>query len=163
MRVFSIICLTLLFAGCGGEGPPPPQEMTAAERSQIQAEVLDWADQYLEAASSLDFMGVVLLFDQADGHFLSGSRYWSTWEAMRKGLEELYGGWDLWEGQWATRRVDVLSADAALLVGEAAGLIRFEDGREFDNQAGFSFILRKTPEGWKAIFGQAAATRTSRQ
>ncbi len=160
MRAFFSVSLALLLAGCGGDGAPVPQELTAAERSEIQAEVLDWADRYLEAAANLDFMGIVLLFDQADGHFLRGSRYWSTWDAMRVGMEELYGGWDAFEGQWATRRVDVLSSDAAILVGELTGMVRFEDGREFENQAGFSFVLRRTPEGWKGLFGQAAATRT---
>ncbi|MBT8396898.1 MAG: nuclear transport factor 2 family protein [Gemmatimonadetes bacterium] len=163
MRAIFLVFLALCFSGCAGGEAPPAQELTGPERSQVQAEVLDWADQYLEAGTNLDFMGAVLLFDQADGHFLSGSNYWSTWEAVRTGLEEVYGGWDLWEGQWTTRRVDVLSADAALLVGEVAGLLRLEDGREFDNQVGLSFILRRTPEGWKALFGHAAATRTARQ
>jgi hypothetical protein len=137
--------------------------MTAAERGQIQAEVLGWADQYLDAATNLDGMGVALLFDQADAHFFSGSNYWSNWEAIRVGLEELYGGWESWEGEWATRRVDVLSPDAAVLVGQATGLFRLDDGSEYDNRVGLTFVLRRTEAGWKGLMGQAAASRSLRQ
>lgn len=163
MRVFSAVVLGILLVSCGGEAPPSSQEMTAAERGQIQAEVLDWADQYLEAARNLDAMGVALLFDQADAHFFSGSNYWSNWEAIRTGLEALYGGWDLWEAEWATRRVDVLSPDVAILAGQVNGLLRVEDGREFDNRGGLSFVLRKTDTGWVGLMGQAAASRTPRE
>jgi hypothetical protein len=163
MRVSSVIVLSLLVASCGGEAPPPSQEMTAAERSQIQAEVLDWADQYMESATNLDAMGVALLFDQADAHFFSGSTYWSNWEAIRTGLEEFYGNRERWDGEWATRRVDVLSPEAAVLVGQTTGVLRLDDGREFDNRAGLSFVLRKTDAGWKGLIGHAAASRTLRE
>jgi hypothetical protein len=137
--------------------------MTAAERGQLQAETLGWADQYLEAGTNLDAMGVALLFDQADAHFFSGSTYWSNWDAIRVGLEEVYGSWEQWEGEWATRRVDVLSPEVAVLTGQITGLLRFDDGREFNNQVGLSFVLRKTDAGWKGLFGHAAASRTLRE
>ena len=163
MRVFPAVVLSLLLASCGGEAPPPSQEMTAAERGQIQAEALGWADQYLEAATNLDAMGVALLFDQADAHFFSGSSYWSDWEAIRTGLEALYGNWESFDLEWATRRVDVLSPNMVLLVGQATGLLRLEDGREFDNRGGLSFVLRRTDVGWKGLMGHAAASRTLRE
>jgi hypothetical protein len=59
--------------------------------------------------------------------------------------------------------VDVLSPDVAVLVGQATGLFRFDDGREFDNQAALTFVLRKTEEGWKGLMGHAVASRTPRE
>ena len=35
MRVFSSVILSILLMSCGGEAPPPPQEMTAAERGLL--------------------------------------------------------------------------------------------------------------------------------
>jgi len=163
MRVFSVVILSVLLVSCGGEAPPVSQEMTAAERGEIQAEVLGWADQYLEAARNLDAMGVALLFDQADAHFFSGSNYWSNWEAIRTGLEEFYGNRTHYEGEWATRRVDVLSPEVAVLAGQNTGFFRLEDGREFDTRGGFTFVLRKTDAGWKGLIGQAASSRTLRE
>jgi hypothetical protein len=148
-------------AACAGE-PASPPEMTNAERGQIQAEVLDWADQWLEAGTNLDGVGVSALFDQADGHFSNGATYLPNWQRFRDVSLELYAGWEAWEAEWGTRRVDVLSEEAALFVGEAIGMIREEGGTEMDNRAVFSFVVRKVDGEWKGLFGHVTGASSPR-
>jgi len=136
--------------------------MTSTERGQIQAEVLEWSDQWLDALSNLDAQGVGALFDQADGHFLNGVAYRATWQDFLTSSQELYGSWDTWEGRWGTRRIDVLAPDAALFVGEATGMVRYADGREFDNKVAFSFVLRKSEDVWTGLFGHVTGALTPR-
>ena len=159
MRTISSVCLLLLLGACAGE-PAPPPEMTNAERGQIQAEVLAWADQFLDAATNLDAQGVAALFDQADGHFMDGGTYRSNWQDFLTGTQELYGTWESWEGAWDTRRVDVLAPDVALLVGETSGVLQYPDGGEFDFRTYFSFVLRKKDGVWLGLFGQVMGSRT---
>ena len=162
MKAISAACLLLVLGACAGE-PAPPPEMTNAERGQIQAEVLAWADQWLEAATNLDAQEAAAFFDQADGHFLRGASYEATWQEFLDGSQELYDSWDAWEGQWDTRRIDVLAPDAALFVGEAVGLLWYPDGREFDHRAVFSFVVRKKDGVWTGLFGHASASSTPRE
>ena len=162
MRAIPGICLLLVLAACAGE-PAPPPEMTNAERGQIQAEILTWTDQWLDAAVNLDAHGLAALFDQADGHFMRGASYEPTWQAFFTGSQDLYSSWDAWDGQWGTRRIDVLAPDAALFVGETVGLVRYSDGREFDNRAGFSIVVRKREGAWTGLFGHVTGSLTPRE
>ena len=161
MKAIPVICLFLVLAACAGE-PPPPPEMTNADRGQIQAEVLAWADQFLEAATSLDAQGVGLLFDQADGHFMAGTDYRPSWQAHVDGTRELYGGWEAWEAEWVNNRIDVLSPETALFVGESAGVLTLSDGTELDRVVVFSFVLRKKNGAWTGLFGHATGESTPR-
>lgn len=161
MRSYALVFAALAAFSCTGESAPV--EMTNAERGQVQAEVLTWADQWLDAVSNLDPQGVASLLDQADGHFFNGTSYRSNWQAFLNGTQELYSGWDAWEGEWGARRVDVLSPDAALLVGEARGMVRFLDGTEADNHVAWSFVLRRSDTGWKALFGHVTGSTTPRE
>ena len=161
MRALSGILLLVLLSACAGE-PAPPAEMTNAERGQIQAEVLGWSDQWLAAASSLDAEGAAAMFDQSEAHFTDGAVYQLNWRAMLEHSQELYGSWDEWQGEWSTRRVDVLAPDLALLVGETSSMIRRDDGGEFDVQATFSFLLRKEEGVWRGLYGQVGGTWTPR-
>jgi uncharacterized protein (TIGR02246 family) len=147
---------------CGG-GTEAAPELTSADRSGIQAEVLDWSDQWLENGTNLDAQGVALLFDEADGHFVDGGRYQATWQEFLTHSQELYGGWESWEGQWGSRRIDVLADDAALFVGQMESVITDDEGVESDVQTTFSFVLRKKEGVWKALFGQVGGVWTPRQ
>ena len=159
---FSLVAsFAIALGACAGE-PAPPTEMTNAERGQIQAEVLEWADQFLAAATSLDASGVSSLFDQADGHFMAGTAYRPNWQAHLQGTQELYAGWDAWEAEWGTKRIDVLSSDAALFVGETSGSLRLSDGTELDKETMFSFVLRKKDGVWLGLYGHGSAVHTAR-
>lgn len=159
MRILSLAGIGFLLVACAGE-PEPPPEMTNAERGQIQAEVLAWSDQFLEAVANLDAQGVVLLFDEADGHFVDGSAYFSGSAPLLAHFKELYGGWESWEGEWATRRIDVLSPEAALFVGEATGKLKPRDGGELAHRTYFSFVLRKKDGVWAGLFGHVSGSWT---
>jgi len=161
MKSYAGMFLVLLLAACNPQ-PAPPSEMTSAERGQIQAEVLDWSDQWLAAGTRLDAQGVTDLFDQADAHFMNGGDYQANWQTMLDRATELYGGWQVWEASWSSRRVDVLASDAALIVGQAPGMIRDADGREFDVQAEASFVVRKKDGAWKGLYGQITGVWTPR-
>lgn len=162
MRAIPGVFLFLLLAGCAGDSAPS-QEMTNAERGQIQAEVLNWSDQWLAAGTSLDAQGVAALFDEADGHFTEGGVYQPNWQAMLEHSQELYGSWEEWQAEWGSRRVDVLAPDLALLVGETVGTIRRGEGGLFDVRATFSFVVRKKDGVWKGLYGQVGGIWTPRE
>ena len=149
------------FTACTGQ-PAPPSEMTDQARGQIQAEVLEWSDQWLAQVTSLDPQGAAGLFDQADAHFMNGASYQGNWQQFLDETRSLYEGWEVWDGSWVTRRVDVLAPDAALLVGEVAGLQQWTDGSEYDFNTYFSFVLRKKGEAWTGLFGHVTGSRTPR-
>lgn len=161
MRAFSGSCLLVLLGACTGE-PAPPPEMTSAERGEIQAEVLEWSDQFLEAVKRVDAEAVTGLFHSEDGHFVSGDSYLATPQAHRASTRELYATWETWQGEWETRRVDVFSPEAALLVGEVVGVIKPVDGEEVDHTTLFSFVLQKEEGVWNGLFGHVSASRTPR-
>jgi ketosteroid isomerase-like protein len=162
MRLFSGVVACSLLAACTG-GTEAAPEMTSADRSQIQAEVLDWSDQWLESGTNLEAQGVAHLFDEADGHFVDGGQYLATWQAYLTHSQELYRSWESWEGQWGSRRIDVLADDAALFVGQVESVITTDEGVEADVQSTFSFVLRKKEGVWKGLFGQVGGVWTPRQ
>jgi hypothetical protein len=138
--------------------------MSNEERGQIQAEVLSWSDVFLRNLNDVDAQGVAGLFDSSDAHFIDGAAYLPSWQAFLTQTQELYGGWEAWEGEWVTRRVDVLDFDAALLVGEAASVVTLQDGTEYDNRALFSFVVRRGESGaWSGLFGHVSGARTVRE
>ena len=161
MRFLSLAVLSLALGACAGE-PAPPPEMTNAERGQIQAEVLEWADQFLNAATSLDAVGVTALFDQNDGHFMAGTSYKPTWQAHLDGTRDLYADWESWDAEWGTKRIDVLSPEAALFVGEMSGTLQLPDGTEFDRKMTFSFVLRKKDGVWTGLYGHGSGVSSAR-
>jgi hypothetical protein len=159
--MFGVLVAALLSACTGGEAPAP--EMTNEERGQIQAEVLGWSDQFLSNVNNVDAQGVADLFDSSDAHFIEGATYHPSWQAFLTGTRELYSGWEGWQGEWVTRRVDVLDFDAALLVGEVTSVLTLQDGTEYDNRALFSFVVRRGEDGaWSGLFGHVSGARTVR-
>jgi ketosteroid isomerase-like protein len=162
MKTLYGICLGLFVLACAGE-PASPPEMTNQERGEIQAQALEWSDQFLDNLNHLDAHGVATLFDEADAHFANGADYQPSWQAFSTGTQELYREWESWSGQWESRRVDVLAPDAALVVGQVTGTMTTADGTEYDVRPLFSFVLRKNEDGgWSGLFGQVASERTPR-
>jgi hypothetical protein len=94
---------------------------------------------------------------------VDGGQYQPNWQAFLTHSQELYGSWESWEGQWGSRRIDVLASDAALFVGQMASVIKDDEGVESDVQTTFSFVLRKKEGVWKALFGQVGGVWTPRQ
>ena len=153
MRLFSAVLACSLLVACGG-GTEAAPELTSADRSGIQAEILDWSDQWLESGTNTDAQGVALLFDEADGHFAAGGQYPATWQGFLSHSQQLFRSWENWEGRWGPRRIDVLANDAALFVGKMESVTTDDEGIESDVQTTFSFVLRKKEGVWKALFGQ---------
>jgi len=163
MRTFAGVVLGLFLTGCAGE-PPPPPEMTNQERGEIQAQVLEWSDRFLEHLNYLDAAGVAGLFDRDEAHFGNGAEYQSTWQALSDGTQALYRDWESWTGEWESRRVDVLAPDAALVVGQAAGVLTLPDGSEYEARPLLSFVLKKGEDGsWVGLYGQVASERQPRE
>jgi uncharacterized protein (TIGR02246 family) len=160
MRALAAAAVLLMVSACQA---PPPAEMTDAERAQIEAEVLAWSDQWLEAGTNLDAEGVAALFDQDDGHFVSGVLYSGTWAEFLSGSRELYGGWEEWGGTWDARRVDILGPGVALMTGQATGPLTLADGRRLTNRARFSFVVRETEGEWRGLYGHVSAASTPLQ
>ena len=120
----------------------------------IQAEVLDWADSWLTAATGLDPQAVGGLLDQADAHLMTEAGYLGSWQTATDMMTEHFGALAEWDAEWTMRRVDVLGPDAALFVGQTTGRVLLSTGEEYADASGFSFVLRRVDGTWKGLFGQ---------
>ena len=74
-RKIGSVLFGLILAGCGGTEVVPEPEMSNAERGQIQAEILGWADAWLAASANLDAQAAGALLDPADAHLMTEGGY----------------------------------------------------------------------------------------
>ena len=156
----ALVVIGLAFFFYSSPTAPPSSEITEAQIAEIEAEVLDWSDQWLEAGTNLDSEGVAALLDQDDGHFVSGAAYRATWAEYLAGSQEVYGSLKEWGGEWDARRVDILGPGVALLTGQATGPWTLADGSRFTNRVRFTMVVREIEGVWKALYGHISSART---
>ena len=137
-----------------------PAEMTEAEIAQIEAEVLEWADLWVESSRSQDADAVVALMDPDEARYVVNSTFHSGLDDCRDALETLYQGWETWAGEWSGESVEALGPEVAFLIGQVRGPLTLVGGTEGINQVRLSFLLRKRVDGWKAVYGHGSGTFT---
>ena len=152
MRAVAGLALLILVSAC--QAPPPP-EMTEAEKAQIQTEVLQAAEAWIDSWKDMetdcetitgmmhpDHMALLL-----GGNVASRDQwldYCNRTTTNRAG----------WEGGWTSTEVRPLSADAAVFVGNYTGTYQWLDGSSDSHYANAAQVIlfERTATGWGVTF-----------
>ena len=157
MRTLAAIAVLMFVNACQG---PPPAAMTEAELAQIQADVMSWADQWIESSRSLDVDGVMALLDPDETRYAMNASFYSGRDECRGALEALYRGWETFDSSWSGRSVEALGPEVAFLIGQVRGPLTLADGTEGINQVRLAFLLKKRADGWRATYTHGSGAFT---
>lgn len=130
--------------------PTAPPEMTDAERAQIEADVLNLAEAWMDVwrANHCELARDILSPDRlalpVGGRADTSVSDWIDY--CTRTIENRAG----WSGEWTDTDVRVLSPDAALFVGTYAGTYTYRDGspaRHYPTSAQV-ILAERTDTGW---------------
>jgi hypothetical protein len=147
MRALVAVVLLALISACQA----PPAEMTEAEIAQVEAEVMEWAEGFLDAWRGDTRTGCEAnLVRVHPDHvvFLRGGEPrrkadWLDWcLSTNAGLEDFIG-------EWTDKQVRVLSPDAAVFLGRWSGTFVEDTGRRVHHPAAVQRIMvERMADGW---------------
>ncbi len=150
----SVLCVLLLVAA---PFQATAQEMTDAERAQIEVEVTDWMDDFLATSKTLDPVQHMALYDQANGSFASGAASGDSPEEYAEFFQQLFAQWASYEGEWLQSRIEVITQDAAAFQGTARLVTTDHEAVQSERDVHFSGFLVKMAGEWKARFFHASS------
>jgi uncharacterized protein (TIGR02246 family) len=154
MKALLAILALLVVLGLGWflySSPTAPAEMTDAEVTQIEAEVLSAGDQWLAAVNEANPDVFLELFDPSGTHATDGYHY-ANYEDWSAHVRRLFSSWEDVNWAWTSTRVEVFASDAAMFVGYAEGTLT-RTGRDPSNVAPGATLLMKNAGGaWKIIY-----------
>ncbi|MFG1691129.1 YybH family protein [Gemmatimonadota bacterium] len=147
MRFLTLAALILL-AACQA---PPPAEMTDAERSEIEAAVIQVAEGWFTSWASADADGIQAIFDNERFVYVSGGTRLDSPDAVASFLQDWYEDRS-WEGGWDEIAIDVLSPDAAAFSATFHMRVTYTDGRVFDwpGTGSATAVFERRNSEWKA-------------
>ena len=146
MRVLASVSFVVLFA-CQ-TGPP---EITEDERAQVEAEVVQVWEGFLQGHEELDCDKAAealhpgLLAFPLDSRLLDQSEWLDACIHFLEGVESL-------TGYWVEAKVRVLTPDFAMFTGFYGDTVRYADGsvREWPGNCNRAALMERTEDGWKA-------------
>jgi hypothetical protein len=148
MRTLAAFALVLLFAACQA----PSAEMTEAEIAQIEREVMEWGEAWMDAwaaGTPEDRCGATQAFIHPDHvAFLTGGAPHTKagWFDYCMSTQE---NWLSYTGRWTDTTVRVLSPDAAIFLARFDATWVRADETVFAFPAGAQLILvERTAAGW---------------
>lgn len=145
MRALAAFVVLLFVAACQA---PPPAEMTEAERAQIEAEILEVAETWVDGLRQFDgdLIAAAIHPDLAvfayQGRILDRAGYRDAIVAWMEGKESYKGG-------WLDTHVRVISPDLAVFSATAEDTIQYSDGRTVHRPNSTVALFERTTEGWK--------------
>lgn len=151
------LAILLLFSGCQGSAP---QQISDADRAQVETGVRAAADQWIGAWEAGDAEGTADLLVPSIGDFMYGESYWVDPEQYVAGARGLYADWESMEGDWTRTRLDVLAPNAGVFVGDRSSLAHRSDGSEWDVRSLVTFVMTRDETGWKILHGHVSSSWT---
>ena len=155
MRTLVAFSVLVLVAGC----QIPPPEMTEAEIAQIEAEVMEFAEAWLNVWEQNDCEAGAVFLHPTQSSFLWEGKALSRAEWLEI-CTPFTENRESFTGHWNEVTVRVLTSDAAVFVGTYTDTIRFVSGTlrtwADNSQTG---LVERTPEGW--VFTTLASTSGS--
>jgi hypothetical protein len=157
MRALLAILALLVVLGLGFllySSPTTPSEMTEAEVAQIEAEVTQVLEDFLQANEEMDCGKVAALYHPEHAGVAWGSRLLDA-SMFQEACESFFDGKDSWTGYWVETNVRVLTRDFAEYTGRMGDTIHYSDGRvrEWPGNCVNIGVMERTPDGWKATIG----------
>jgi hypothetical protein len=147
MRKTAALAVLMTVAACQA----PPAEMTEAEIAEIEAEVMGWAEAWLDGWEADTRTGCetnLALIHPEPVVFLTGG------EPQRKAdwfeyCLSMNAGLAGFSGEWIEKEVRVLSPDAAVFLGRYDGTFEEESGRILRYPGAVQLILvERMADGW---------------
>ena len=128
----------------------PPAEMTEAEITQIQAEVTQVLEEFMEANGAMDCARIAAIYHPDHTAIAWGSRLLDN-SGFREACEGFFESKDAWTGYWVETDVRVLTRDLAEYAGRMGDTIHYSDGRvrEWPGNCVNVGVMERTPDGWK--------------
>jgi hypothetical protein len=150
MRSLSAFSVLLLVAACQA----PPAEMTEAEVAQIEAEVTEWSEAWMDGWGPENRCEIITAFYHPDhaNRFRGGEPRGR--DGVREWCEATTGNWASFSGNWTDIDVRVISPDAAMFTGRYDGTWEYTNGGTGHYPTGSHRILvERTVDGWGATMG----------
>jgi len=134
--------------------PTAPPEMSEAERAQIEAEVTEAANGFLDSFRTMDAEVVGEWFHPTETSFVWGGTI-NDRAGMIEHLRSFMENFESWDGAWVETQVQALNPDAAMFQGEFGSTIHYANGQvlRWPGNANFTMLMERTPEGWKVTVG----------
>ena len=150
MKSIAVVVVSLFALALANCSPTSPQAITAADKSQIEQEVRETVENYVEAVKAgdlpriLGFWGDFEDFVHAgDGRVFGNHEKWTTWIS-----NNLPDEWLDWKN--SDIHVSVLARNAA------AYTMNFEvsfikEGETLEMTGSWTYVFRKTSAGWQVV------------
>lgn len=153
MKTLHVIFVSLLLVFCACQAPP--DEMTDAERSQIEAAVTEGLKTWIEGLNTRDGTLAASIADP-EADFVDFGTHYKNQADLREHLERLVAMFQSWDSAWDDVQVDVIRPDLALFFGQFTMSRRFLDGR-LQEADPYIFVTGKfelRESGWKLTHAQ---------
>jgi hypothetical protein len=153
MRTLAAFAVLLFMAGC--QAAPP--ELTEAEIAQIEAEVLQVMQVFMEGFNEHDPGKIATTLHPDLPAILYAGRIWTRAE-FPEGVAPWFEAREAYQGEWIETDVRVLSRDLAVFQASYRGTTKLTDGRTFHYPHSSSMALfERTSEGWRWTVGGTSA------
>ncbi len=152
MKTVHVIFVSFLFVLCACQ---VPDEMTDAERSQIEAAVTEGLETWMDGLNTRDGTLATSMVDP-EADFVDFGTHYKNQAELREGLERLVALFQSWDSAWDDVQVDVIRPDLALFFGQFTMSRRFLDGR-LQEADPYIFVTGKfelRESGWKLTHAQ---------
>jgi hypothetical protein len=147
MRTLAALAVLLLVAACQS---PPPTEMTQAEIAQIEAEVNEWAEAWVDVWRANDCELSRPLMHPTRMHVLWGGKPHNSIDEWMDYCTSTIANRAGWSGEWTDTEVRVYSGDAAVFIGTYSGTYTYRDETPARHYpvATQVIILERAGDGW---------------
>lgn len=156
-----MVLISVFICGCGSDNSSMSDVLTAEEKEQIEAEIRQTVEDYVEAVKAKDLEGMLSFWSDSDDFLLAGDgsifggyEKWSGW-LIKRNKNDVVDEWLYWHN--TDIHVNVLARNAA------AYTMNFEDafieGGETRTVKGcWTYVFRKSELGWQVVVSNGTHT-----
>jgi ketosteroid isomerase-like protein len=150
MKILMAVIGLVLLVGCQA----PPAEMTEAEIAQIEAEVLQAAEDWFDGFRQHDLDILMAGYHPTETSF-AGSRAPRDYATVQESWGNQFEDVVKYDLEWTETVVKVLSHEAAMFQGYYDATGTYADGRilRWPGNVSFTVLMERTPDGWKITMG----------
>ncbi len=146
MRALAAVAVLLLVFACQA---PPPAEMTEAEIAQIEAEVMQFSEAWMDVWAKNDCEAGAVFLHPDNLSFLWSGQALNRAEWLEACIP-IVANRESFSGSWTETSVQVLSRDAAVFVGTYSSTFSYVDdtpARHYPSSSQMGLVER-TATGW---------------
>lgn len=127
------------------------RELTNADRSRIEQEVLSVHRQIIAAAEAADADAMFSHILDNEGIIVQNGMFYQSRQDALNYMKAGFGSIEKLEYQFDDEVVEILSWDKVLLKASGTSTVRLTDGREFTTPFSETTVFTLTGDGWKIL------------